>query len=165
MADVELFLQGEGIPHIALVVVPEQGTVRDIIEAARAQGLRVAGADAPAVFLENQDESLPPDVSLEAAGIQTRSRVHVHTCRKVHVTVNFNAEHKSHPFSPATTVHAVKEWADDKFKLTGVDATEHALQICGTSDRPTDDTHIGSLLEPGTCELCFDLVPKQRVEG
>lgn len=165
MANVELFLQGAGIARIALVSVPEHGTVRDIVDAARGQGLRPAGTDAFAVFLENRDEPLEPALSLEAAGIRARSRVHVHTCRKVEVTVNFNVEHASHAFSPAATVAVVKEWADRKFKVSGVDATEHALQICGTTDRPSDDTHLGSLLAPGSCDLCFDLVPKHRVEG
>ena len=165
MANVELFLQGEGIARITLVSVPEDATVRDIVNVARDHGLRPVESDALAVFLENRDEPLEPALSLTAAGIRARSRVHVHTCRKVLVTINFNAEHAAHPFSPAATVAVVKEWADLKFKLSGVDATEHALQLCGTTDRPSDDTHIGGLLAPGSCDLCFDLVPKHRVEG
>src|SRR5947209_5820088 len=113
MVDIELFLQGEGIPQIVLIRVPEDGTVGHIVEAARAQGLRTAGADGPAVFLEDQEEPLAPDALLEAAGIRSRGRVHIHRCRKVEVTVNYNVEHRSHPFSPARTVRAVEEWADD----------------------------------------------------
>ena len=37
--EIELFLQGEGIPDITLVRVPRDGTARDIIQAARAHGL------------------------------------------------------------------------------------------------------------------------------
>jgi hypothetical protein len=165
MAEIELFLQGEGIAQIVLVKVPEDGSVRDIVEAARAQGYHASGDDSPAVFLEGNEEPLVPGLTLKTAGIQARRRVHVHTCRKVKISINFNAEEKSHPFSPATTMAAVKKWADDKFKLSGVDATEHALQLCGTSNRPGDDIHVGSLVASNTCALCFDLVPKQRVEG
>ncbi len=81
------------------------------------------------------------------------------------MTVNFNGEHKSHPFTPSKTVGKVKKWADDKFGLKGVDATEHALQICATTTRPDEDVHIGSLVRFPDCKLCFDLVPKKRVEG
>lgn len=165
MAEIELFLQGEGILQIALVRVPDRGTVRDIIQAAQPLGLPAGDTEALLVFLEGQDEPLDEQAALEAVGVRPRGRVHVNRCRKVKVEVNFNGRDKSHPFSPSTTVAAVKAWADDKFGLSGVDATEHALQRCGTTERPPDDTHIGSLVAAGTCVLCFDLVPKQRVEG
>lgn len=165
MTEIELFLQGEGIPQIVLVRVPDQGTVHDIIQAAQPHGLPSGGAEAVLVFVEGQDEPLDERTTLAAAGIRARGRVHVHRCRKVEVEVNFNGRDKSHRFSPSTTIAEVKVWADKEFKLTGVDATEHALQRCGTTERPSDDTHIGSLVAAGTCALCFDLIPKQRVEG
>ena len=165
MAEIELFLQGESISQIVLVTVPEHGTVRDIIDAARAHGLRTEGTETPLVFLEGEDEPLAEGAALETSGVRPRGRVHVHRCRKVQVTINFNGREKSHRFSPATTVGVVKAWADEKFGLSGVDATEHALQRCGTTERPSEDTHIGSLVRAGDCALCFDLVPKQRVEG
>jgi len=165
MADIEIFLQGEGIPQITLIRVPENGVVGDIVEVALVQGFRPSGLDTPVVFLEDREEPLPSEALLEIVDIRPRSHVHVHTARKVEVTVNFNSAHQEHSFSPATTVATVKRWANDQFKLVGVDATEHTLQICGTNERPTDVTHIGSLLATGRRTLCFDLVPKQRVEG
>ncbi|MFY9554815.1 MAG: hypothetical protein WAV47_08895, partial [Blastocatellia bacterium] len=65
----------------------------------------------------------------------------------------------------STSVRKVKRWADEEFKLKGVDATEHALQLCGSSTRPDEDVHIGSLVKFPDCKICFDLVPKKRVEG
>jgi hypothetical protein len=102
-----------------------------------------------------------------AAGITRRSRVHLHRCRQVAVTVNFNADQKAESFPAATTVARVMKWAVSKrgFNLSDVDATEHLLQICGSTDRPDEDVHIGTLVQAGACAVCFDLVPKQRVEG
>jgi len=165
MADIDLFLQGKGIPHIVIAKVPEGGRVQDIIEAARSHGFETISSDHPLVFLEDQEEPLSSDEALLTVGIRPRARVHVHVCPRVRVTVNFNGVEKSHPFSPASTVAAVKKWATHEFQLRGVDATEHALQTCGGDVRPPEDTHIGRLVVTAACVLCFDLVPKQRVEG
>lgn len=165
MADIEIFVQGVGIPRISLMRVPDQGTVGDIITAARPLGLKLGDSVQPVVQLENREEALGLESTLASVGIGQRSRVHIHTCQRIEVTVNFKAEHEAHPFSPSTTVHVVKQWADAKFKLTGVDATEHALQLCNSTDRPSEDTQIGALVDNSSCSVCFDLVPKQRVEG
>ena len=79
--------------------------------------------------------------------------------------MNFNGLTKAQAFSPSATIGKIKRWADDEFGLKGVDATEHALQICGTSTRPDLDVHVGSLVKHPHCQICFDLVPKKRVEG
>lgn len=165
VADIEIFLQGVGIPQVSIIMVPEDGTVRDIVGAAKTQGLRVDGVGDLLVFLEDHDEPLALDARLDTADIRAYRRVHVHTCRKVEVTVNYDKDQKSRPFSPARTVGAVEEWAEHEFKLEDADAVEFALQLYGTSERPTENTHIGSLLTSGSCALCFDLVAKQRVEG
>jgi hypothetical protein len=163
---IEVFLQGEGIAEVQLVKVSLDLTVRELIEKARTIGTvsECEGA-VPILLVEDSDEELKPESKLAEAGIGHRHRVHCHRCRRIEVTVNYNGEHRSHSFSPSTTVRKVKRWADDEFKLKGVDATEHALQICGTNKRPDEDVHIGSLAEFPNCKLCFDLVPKKRVEG
>lgn len=167
MAETEVFVQGEGMRDIVLVRVPEGGTVRDVVEAARARGLRTEDGETPSVTVENDDAELDLDASLSGAGIADRGRVHVHRCKKVAVTVNFNADQKTGEVPPSTTVKKLKKWADSKqgFDLRGADATEHLLQVCGSGERPDEDTHVGSLVEVPDCSLCFDLVPKSRVEG
>lgn len=166
MNEIEIYLQGEGIATIALVRVPAGGTVRDIAEAARAQGMPAAEPDmTPGVWLEDAEDALADEQPLDTAGIGHRCRVHVHRCRRVAVTVNFNGRHHERGFAPGATVHRVKQWAVHEFGLPEVDATEHALQVCGTTKRPDEDTHIGTLMHYPECGLCFDLVPKQRVQG
>jgi hypothetical protein len=51
-----------------------------------------------------------------------------------------------------------------ELKMSPVDASEHVLQITGTTDRPDPDVQIGALVS-GCCELAFSLVPVKRVEG
>lgn len=169
MAEIEVFVQGEGLPTITLVHVAGEGTIHDLVEAARAHGFPVNALDnrEPVVLLENEDDALGLDTPLAVAGVGHRSRVHVHRCRHVHVTVNFNGASKERAFPPSVTVGHVHQWAVGKegFNLPEVDATEHALQICGSATRPDEDIHIGALVSVPACTICFDLVAKQRVEG
>ena len=170
MSEIEIFMQGEGIPEIILLRVPGNGTVRDILKSAETQGIHFAGDESSLVILvEDQETELSTDLSLEEAHIGHRSRVHVHRCHRVEVTVNFNAAHITRAFHPSATVERVKRWAvgpaPEGFGLHIVDATEHLLQLCHSTTRPDEETHIGSLVTFPDCGLCFDLVPKVRVEG
>lgn len=165
MSEIEIFIQGEGIEDITLVRVPGNSTVRDIVDAIQVQGAQIGTADGYAVMLEDSEEVLELDQHLEAVGIGHRSRVHINRCRHVEVSVNYNGEQKERSFPAAATVRRVKLWSVREFGLKKVDATEHALQVCGSTNRPDEDVHIGSLVQYPSCALCFDLVPKQRVEG
>jgi hypothetical protein len=161
----EVFVQGPGIARPALVTVPTDGQVGDIIQAAKGKGLMLDDEQSVKVWLEDADEPLDAHATLAVAGVKTRSRVQVHTCQRIHVTVNFNNDNKQHPFSPSATIAAVKAWAVQKFGLDQTAATEYVLQICGSTDKPAPDIEVGSLAQPGQCSACFDLVPQQLVQG
>ena len=168
MSQREVFLQGEDQAEIVLVKIPTNATVADLLVAAQAQGIHVAsGADGSVALLEDTEEALDLGLTLDAAGITHRGRVHVHRCRRVAVTVNYNVDQKTESFPPSATVARVKKWAVSKrgFGLADIDATEHLLQVCGSTTRPDEDAHIGTLVRVPNCALCFDLVAKQRVEG
>lgn len=162
---IELFLQGEGLREVILIRVPADSTVRELVEHAKTQGGIAVGEEELVVFLEDQDEPLRLDAKLKDVGISHRHRIHCHRCRHVKVSVNFNQGTKERSFPSSTTIKKIKKWADDQFELKGVDATEHALQVCGTSNRPDLDVHVGTLVQHPHCQICFDLVPKKRVEG
>ena len=162
---IELFVQGEGIREVALISVRQEATVREVILRTKAE----CGLDVPEeeiiALIEDGDEEIALDAKLAEVGIGHRHRMHFHRCRRVEVSVNFNGASKEQPFSASSTIAKIKRWADDEFGLKGVDATEHALQICGTDKRPDLDVHVGSLVQYPHCQICFDLVPKKRVEG
>ncbi|MCZ7573938.1 MAG: hypothetical protein M5U01_35755 [Ardenticatenaceae bacterium] len=152
MSEIEIFLQGEGIPQIVLVRVPDDGTVRDILEVASRHGL-VTADGGTSVLLEDAEEALDHSAALQAAGVRHRSRVHVHRCRQVEVVVNFSGGQKAEAFPPSATIHRVKRWAvgPKGFNLPPTDAAEHALQLCNSTIRPDEDTHIGTLVAKPRC--------------
>ncbi len=164
---IEIFIQGEGIAKIALVKVDPKDTVADLVKVAREHGLSAPEDAEIFVFVENTDVPLELDAKIDEVGLVPRIRVHIHRCKGVEVTVNYNHRQEKGFFPPSATVDWVKEWSvgKDQFDMSPVDATEHVLQVCNSSDRPDGDVHIGTLVKFSAETLCFDLVPKQRVEG
>ncbi len=164
---IELFIQGEGIPKITLVKLGPKDTVGDIVKVAREYGLSAPEDSEVCVFVENTDVTLEPDMKIDGAGLISRSRVHIHRCKSVEVTVNYNQDQKKGFFPPSATVDSVKEWvvAKDQYNLSPVDAAEHVLKVCSSGDQPDEEVHIGTLAKFPDGTVCFDLVAKQRVEG
>ncbi|MGI8546812.1 MAG: hypothetical protein ACR2M1_05675 [Gemmatimonadaceae bacterium] len=167
METIQVFVQGEGVRDIRLVEVPAGASVRDVVVVAAAHGFPAAADPAAVLFVEDSDDVLAPDLTIEAVGVRHHGSMHVHRCTTVATTVHFNSESKVRNFGPATTVARVKDWAvsTHAFNLTPVDAAEHVLQVTGTQDRPDEDVHIGTLVHASHCVLAFDLVAKVRVEG
>lgn len=168
MSKVQIFIQGQGRREIGVLDLPAHATVRDLIDAAQARGFVSHGSDrAVSVFREDAEGALPPDATLESAGLGDKSSVHLSRCVRIAVTVHFNGAQRAETFGPGVPMHRVKAWAVGKqgFDLSPVDAAEHVLQITGTQERPDEDVHIGVLAQPSNCAIEFDLVAKVRVEG
>ena len=85
--EIEVFVQGDELPEIKLVRVPKSGTIRDVVEAARKEGLPVAANHADAVvLLKDRDDELGLDESLEDLGIGHHHHLH-YRHRHKHETV------------------------------------------------------------------------------
>lgn len=165
MSDIEVFVQGVGLQQMRLIRVPDHGTVGDLVEAARQHGLQIAENEVAIVLLEDSEESLTLDATLAEAGLTHRGRVQIHRCRRVETAIHFNGHTEARSFPVGQTLRRVKAWAAGQFGMSEGDAAEHALQVCGSPDRPAEDTHLGALVSGPNCAMCFDLVPKQRIEG
>ena len=160
MSTLKLFLQFSGHRPVELVEASAEAPARTVLDTAVALGAPAGGE----LFVADRDAPLDPDKSLHAQGVKDKDRVHVHTCRQIQVTLSFAGDTKHHPFRPSATIAEVKAWFVDKLHMSPVDATEHVLQITGTSERPDPDTQIGALVS-SACALDLTLVPVKRVEG
>src|SRR5208283_2602218 len=104
------------------------------------------------LFLENSEEPLDELLVITSHAGQTGINAHLHRCRHIEVAVTFVNETVHHRFSPGATIARVKHWAaEDKFRMTEDEASEHVLQIAGTQDRPAPGTHLGAL---AACPEC-----------
>lgn len=165
MNTITLFVQVEGSVAIELIELPYASTPADLIQIVSERGLSEDIRGEALLFFEESEHPLEFDVLLKDQGIKHNDRVIVHRCRHIEVTVGFNARSEHRKFNPAVTVGRVKRWFVDEIGMKPVDASEHVLQIAGTSHRPDQDVPIGTLAPKGTCSLEFTLVPRKRVEG
>ncbi len=116
---------------------------------------------------EGVDQQTPtdPSKSIDDLQLELHRHVHVHRCRRVAVGVNFLDKTKQHRFSPATTIGVVTDWARRKFQLDPATSGEYVLQVCGTSQQPRPDVHLGEMVQPSECAVCFDLVKEVTPQG
>ncbi len=116
---------------------------------------------AGSLFLEDEDEPLSRDRRIDTPSLF----VHHSRCKRIEVTVRYAGRTFEHKFGPGTTLKTIKRRAEKKLDIDATDAAELSLQIAGTNDRPDEATHVGSVSDPSTCSVVFDLVPSDRING
>ena len=119
------------------------------------------------VLLEDSDEALGLELSLDQAGIADRAHIFAGRRSRILAEVNFNGESREREFSASTRVQRVFKWAtgNQGFDLSKADAAEHTLALCSTGEIPAGDVHLGALDNETHGRVCFNLIPKHRFEG
>lgn len=175
--ELEMFLHGQGVKPRSIRGVQNE----TLHEALVRVGIIREGADEILVFVGECEEALaepdevengcdahaPVDISLtiEVLEIERHRHIHCHSCRHVVIEVVFNGETKRRKFSPSATIGTVAQWARRKFHLDPAAAAEYVLQICGTTEQPRPDKHLGEVVKPGICSLCFEVVKEITHQG
>jgi hypothetical protein len=118
------------------------------------------------VWIEEVDEEIDLDLTLEVAGIHHRRHVHRGRCRHVKVIVRWNGHHE-HSFGPSRTIKTVEKWAfgPEVANFSKEQAAKHVLAVPGADHFLDPGVHIGSLTNPGECSVTLDLLPRSRFEG
>lgn len=145
----------------------EQPEIVEIDEVALVRSLIVESEPDSAIWIQEVDEEIDLDITIEVAGIRNHHHVHRGRCHRVKVTVRFNGVNHEHEFGPATLIKTVRTWAcgPHAFKLSPVEAAKHVLALPGADHFLDDDVHIGSVATEGTCAVTLDLLPRSRFEG
>lgn len=153
----ELYLHTKESEEPKLVLVAEDVRLEEVVHEHGE-----AGASA---WREGEERELDLTLTIRELEIVEWSHVHVGKCKRVTVTVRQDSE-KVKDFPPSATVAAVYEWASGPqgFDLLPAERVKHTFVICGTEMEPDRSAHVGSYANE-ECEVCFNLVPKQRSEG
>jgi hypothetical protein len=154
----ELFVHSSGSEQPEIVEIEEVALVRDLIVESEPDG---------GIWLEEVEDELDLDITLEVAGIRHHHHVHRGRCRCIDVKVRFNGVTHEHRYGPATTIETVHTWAcgPEAFALSPVEAAKHVLAVPGADHALDTSVHIGSLVTHGACEVVLDLLPRSRFEG
>jgi hypothetical protein len=154
---IELFVHGQGAEDPALVTI-------DATQ--RVSALLIGEEPTGTVWIEDVDKEVDLDITLEEAGIRHRHHIHRGRCHRVDVVVRFNGEF-TRDFAPGTTIKRVYRWVSgpDAANLSPEQAAKHVLAVPGADHFLSDRVHIGSLVQPGSCTITLDLLPRERFEG
>ena len=154
----QLFLHTPGNEGPELVEIEATALVRELIVARDPDGR---------VWIEEVDDEVDLDVTLEEAGIKHRHHVHHGRCHRVEVVVRFNADRFEDDFGPGTTIKTVYKWVagSDAANLSADQAAKHVLALPGANAFLDAGVHVGSLVTEGSCKVTLDLLPRERFEG
>ena len=154
----EVYRHSEGKRRPELIEIEATALVREL--------LIVKDGD-DQIWIEEQEEAVDLDITLEAAGIHHRHHVHHGRCRTVDVQVRFNGERRARDFRQIATIRQVFDWATgpEAYNLTPEQKAKHVLALPGADHFLDWNVRVGSLVTAGTCEVVLDLLPKERFEG
>lgn len=162
-AQIDIFIRREGslepIHHMV-----HDGVTVEVLKIDLAGG----AAEVIGIFLfeEDADEPLHDQHEIRHHGHGHAHKVLHHSrCRQVHVAVRYAGHPLERAFGPGSTLARIKDWAEREFGIDAVDAAELALQLSGTTERPDEAAHVGSLATYPDCRVVFDLLPTVRVNG
>lgn len=153
----ELFIHSPGSEHPEMIEIEAAALVRELLIKNNSGGY---------VWIEEVDEEINLDITLEAAGIRHHHHVHRGHCHRVEVVVRFNGDH-THTYGPGTTIKRVEKWAfgPKVADLSPEQAAKHVLTVPGADHFLDAGVHVGSLVAPGSCKVILDLLPRSRFEG
>lgn len=163
MKNIDIFYYGEGFAALEHIELDAEARFGDLLALLVSKhGL----APDTLLFVENEDE--PADAKERIGKMAGRGgvKVHAHRCRKVAVAVHFKDKTIHHEFAPGITVARVKHWvAVKKLGMSEEEASDHHLQLAGTTTQPDPGTHLGALSSCPKCKVEFDLVTTPKVNG
>ena len=164
MNKLQIYVHGENSRESKLVEVAENASVSDILNKYTQVFPGMGSADEIELFLEDEEDPKPMELSGEKAGIKKRMHVHCHRCKKIAVTVVYNGEDKSFTFAPSATAKKILKKAIHAFNISEADAGDYLLKLDDkTILQPSD--HIGSFTSFPRCQVKLFLTPTKPVQG
>jgi hypothetical protein len=163
MKTIDIFYHGEGIAALEHIELDADTSFGDLLTLLTSKhGL----APDTLLFIENEDEPVNVKEHIGKKVGRGGVKVHAHRCHKVAVAVHFKDKTIHHEFAPGTTVARVKHWvAVKKLDMSEEEASDHHLQLAGTTTQPDPGTHLGALASCPKCKVEFDLVTTPKVNG
>lgn len=164
MNKIQIYVHGENSRDPKLVEVPENASVKEIINLYQQQFSAAGSLDEIELFLEDEEDPKQKDHSGERDGIKKRIHIHCHRCRKIAVTIVYNGDDKTFTFSPSATAKKILKKAIHAFHINEADAGDYLLKLDDkTILQPSD--HIGSFATFPHCQVKLFLTPTKPVQG
>lgn len=118
------------------------------------------------VSIENSDEELSKDATLEKLKIKDGEHLHFSRCKKVAVSINYNGTTFQHNFGSSKTIDTVRKKALEHFHISEQDGASLSLFLTSACDEAIPgNEHIGSFTGYPTCGVTLFLAKKKTIQG
>ncbi len=118
------------------------------------------------VRIENSDDELPKDATLEKLKIKDGDHLNFSRCKKVAVSINYNGTTFQHDFAPSTTIGVVLKKVLKHFDIDETAGSVLSLFLTSECDEAIPiNEHIGSLTGYPTCGIKLFLSKKKNIQG
>ena len=154
---IEVLCEGEGLSDVELFHLSSGTPALELVRLVAARG--GFAVEEALLFVEGADEPVELVGLLIDEHFQSRAH-HVHRVRRLNVEVSYQDEPKDHPFSPASTIQRVLDWAmgPQGFKIDPSIAPEMELALDGSEKPLPRHAHLGRFAHYPSHELRLDLI-------
>jgi len=160
-----IYVQSEFFTDTKLIQVEDGASIEDLKKASLELLPPEAHEMEINLFAEDDDDEHEDGKKVEHLKTPHGTRVHLHRCKNIDVTVRFAGQTIDHKFRPSTTIGRIRLWAGKKLGMQPDDIAEHVLQVVGSNEQPDVDVHVGTLTNHPSCSVELDLVPSHRING
>lgn len=159
---ISVYLHLEGAREPKTIEIPENGTVKEVIDICSHELGITNGQD---FNLYLMDEDLPENKDqLVKDRIKPKTKIHCHRCQKVEVTVVYNGKTFHDPFPPSTKASKIIKKAIKTFGISEKDAADLVLRLADKTDLQEDDP-IGAFVAYPECKITVNLLHPNPVQG
>lgn len=155
----QVYFYGQGAKEPKIIDVPEEGTVKELLDVLVSNGVAKEGSH---VFLNDEEDHLLFELTLEKAGIKHKSHVHCHKCRRIKVEVSYNGKPFTEEVSPSAKAKRIIANAAKFFSIPEKDAAGLVLRLADNVELQDSDS---IALFAVDCSISLFLVHPVRVEG
>lgn len=164
MNKTQIYVHGENSREPKLIEVPENASVKDIINKYQQEFPDTGTSDEIELFIEDEEDPKQKNQPDEKDWFKKRGHIQCHRCKKIAVTIVYNGDDKSFTFSPSTTTKKILKKAILAFGINEADAGDYLLKLDDrTILQPSD--HIGSFTSFPGCQVKLFLTPTKPVQG
>ena len=164
MKSTQIYLHAENTKEPKLIEVLEERTLIEIIKEHNIIEVDEIQSEELYVFLEDNDEPLLLEHTIEKHEIKRRAHIHCHRCHRIEVTIIYNGKSFTIKVAPSTTGTKLLKMAITEFKITQSDAADLEFQFENKEVFPLN-AHIGSFVKYPNCKVILYLVPIKKIQG
>jgi hypothetical protein len=121
------------------------------------------------LYIDGAEEPISLELTIGEVILEKHGHVHISTCKRVDVTVEYAGQSKQNDFPSNAKVKTVLEWAVGATWSPGTivltERPKFALYLPGIEKALAENNRVGTYIVAGSCKITFELALRERQQG